>query len=75
MPTNSLHGPPSDNRCNEVEFYTIHVGHLTDGGIVIAIAATTSPGHGELITQDLCCERTSTLADAVRVIARTIARS
>jgi hypothetical protein len=73
MSAMSLHTPSPADQCGEVEFYTIEIARLADGGILIAIAATTSPRQGELTTHDLCCHRTSTIDEAIALVRQAIA--
>jgi len=56
----------------DVQFYNIEIGRLADGMLGIAITATTCPSDGELATQELHCERTRTLDEALAVIRRTV---
>lgn len=69
----SLHAPSPADTCGDVEFYTIEIARLIDGGVFVTIAATTSPRQGELTTHDLCCHRTSTIDEAMSLVRRTIA--
>jgi hypothetical protein len=69
----SLHVPSPADLCGDVEFYTIEIARLADGGILIAIAATTSPRDGELITRDVACHRAQTLYEAMALVRQIIA--
>lgn len=69
----SLHVPSPADLCGDVEFYTIEIARLADGGVFIAIAAATSPREGELTTHDLCCHRTRTIDEAMSLVRQTIA--
>lgn len=57
----------------QVQFYSIEMGRLADGMIAVAITATICPDDDELITQELHCDRTTTLEDAIAVIRATVA--
>jgi hypothetical protein len=73
MSAPSLHVPLPADTCGNVEFYTIEIARLIDGGVFVTIAATTSPREGELITRDVACHRAQTLDEAMSLVRRVMA--
>jgi hypothetical protein len=52
-----------------VEFFTIELSQLADGGILVAMMATTVDGEEpELLSQEIASERVASIDDALTVI-------
>lgn len=63
---------PSPIDPTQVQFYSIEMGLRADGMIAVAITATICPGDEELVTQELHCDRTTTLEGAIAIIRATV---
>jgi hypothetical protein len=59
-----------------VEFFTIELSHLADGGVLVAMMATTVDGEEpELLSQEIASERVASIDDALAVIRDGLTRT
>ena len=68
-----LVAPPRDDLIPLVQFYSIELSRLADGGVSVGISATLCEGDGELTGMEVASERVDSLADALALIESAVA--
>ena len=64
--------PPHADLIPLVQFYSIEISPLADGGVFIGVGATLCEDEGELSNVDILSRRVETLDDALALIAKSI---
>jgi hypothetical protein len=65
--------PPRDDLIPLVQFYSIEISRLADGGVSLGITATLCEADGYLTGMEVASERVASLAEALALIESAVA--
>lgn len=71
--TGPVTAPPRADLIPLVQFYSIELSSLADGGVSVGIVATLCEADGELLGMEVASERVASLAEALAVIQSAVA--